>query len=112
MRRDQCGLPGVGRVVRGGALDAPALMTATLLALSFTSAAFLPGIVTSDQKASILRIGRAVGLSAGVFHLSGAHLVAYSFALAAAVWVSSRWSRLHGSPAAADELRLRRPYRS
>jgi CAAX protease family protein len=50
---------------------APVLMTATLLALSFTSPAFLPGIVTSDQAASILQIGLAVGLSAGVFEELG-----------------------------------------
>jgi uncharacterized protein len=52
-------------------LTAPVLMTATLLALSFTSPAFLPGIVTSDQAASILLIGLAVGLSAGVFEELG-----------------------------------------
>src|SRR5262245_15633656 len=52
-------------------LTAPVLMTATLLALSFTSPAFLPGIFTSDQKASILLIGLAVGLSAGVFEELG-----------------------------------------
>src|SRR5262245_26894515 len=52
-------------------LMAPVLMTATLLALSRTSPAFLPGIVTSDQKASILQIGLAVGLSAGIFEELG-----------------------------------------
>jgi uncharacterized protein len=52
-------------------LTAPVLMTATLLALSLTSPAFLPGIVTSDQKASILLIGLAVGLSAGMFEELG-----------------------------------------
>jgi membrane protease YdiL (CAAX protease family) len=52
-------------------LIAPVMMTATLLALSLTSPAFLPGIVTSDQKASILLVGFAVGLSAGVFEELG-----------------------------------------
>jgi membrane protease YdiL (CAAX protease family) len=52
-------------------LTGPVLMAASLLALSFTSSAFLPGIVTSDQKASILLIGLAVGLSAGVFEELG-----------------------------------------
>ena len=46
-------------------------MTATLLALSLTSPAFLPGIFTSDDKASILLVGLAVGLSAGVFEELG-----------------------------------------
>ena len=52
-------------------LTAPVIMTATLRALSFTSPVFLPGIFTSDQKASILLIGLAVGLSAGVFEELG-----------------------------------------
>jgi membrane protease YdiL (CAAX protease family) len=52
-------------------LTAPVVMTATLLALSFTSPAFLPGIFTSDQKTSILLIGLAVGVSAGVFEELG-----------------------------------------
>lgn len=52
-------------------LTAPVLMTAILLALSFTSATFLPGIVTSAQKRSILLTGLAVGLSAGVFEELG-----------------------------------------
>ena len=47
------------------------VMTATLLALSLTSPAFLPGIVTSDDKASLLLVSLAVGLSAGVFEELG-----------------------------------------
>jgi membrane protease YdiL (CAAX protease family) len=62
----------VGLAWYGAALlTAPVVMTATLLALSFTSPAFLPGIVTSDHKAPILLAGLAVGLSAGVFEELG-----------------------------------------
>ena len=52
-------------------LTAPILMTATLLALSAISPAFLPGILTSGHKAAVLLIGVAVGLSAGVFEELG-----------------------------------------
>jgi len=52
-------------------LTAPLLMTATLLALSLTSAAFLPGILTSEHKASLALVSLAVGLSAGIFEEVG-----------------------------------------
>ncbi len=52
-------------------LTAPLVMTATLVALSFTSPAFLPGIFTSDDKRSLLLVSLAVGLSAGVFEELG-----------------------------------------
>lgn len=52
-------------------LSAPLAMTATLLALSLTSPAFLPGIVTSQTQASLLLISLAVGLSAGLFEELG-----------------------------------------
>ena len=52
-------------------LTAPAVMTATLLALSAASPAFLPGIFTSDQKASVLLVSFAVGVSAGIFEELG-----------------------------------------
>jgi membrane protease YdiL (CAAX protease family) len=52
-------------------LTAPLLMTATLSALSLTSPAFLPGILTTDTKASLLLVSVAVGLSAGVFEELG-----------------------------------------
>jgi membrane protease YdiL (CAAX protease family) len=52
-------------------LTAPVVMTVTLLVLSFTSPAFLPGIVTSEEKVSLLLIGVAVGLSAGIFEELG-----------------------------------------
>jgi membrane protease YdiL (CAAX protease family) len=52
-------------------LIAPILMTATLLGLSFTSPAFLPGIFTADQKGSLVLISLAVGLSAGLFEELG-----------------------------------------
>jgi len=52
-------------------LTAPLVMLATLLALSVASPAFLPGIFTSDHKTSILLVGAAVGLSAGIFEEVG-----------------------------------------
>ena len=59
------------RLVHGALLMAPVVMTATLLVLSFTSPAFLPGIVTSDEKVPLLLISLAVGLSAGVLEELG-----------------------------------------
>jgi len=47
-------------------MTAPILMLATLLGLSLTSPAFLPGIFTSDQKGSLLLLSLGVGLAAGV----------------------------------------------
>ena len=52
-------------------LTAPVVMTVTLLVLSFRSPAFLPGIVTSDEKVSLLLTSVAVGLSAGIFEELG-----------------------------------------
>jgi membrane protease YdiL (CAAX protease family) len=46
-------------------------MAATLLALSLASPQFLPGIHMSDQRGTILLVGLAVGLSAGVFEELG-----------------------------------------
>jgi uncharacterized protein len=47
-------------------LTAPVLMAATLLALSSTSEAFLPGILTTDDRAALLLISVGVGVSAGL----------------------------------------------
>jgi len=52
-------------------LTGAAVMTPTLLVLSSTSAAFLPGIITSDHKTSLVLVSLAVGLSAGVFEELG-----------------------------------------
>jgi membrane protease YdiL (CAAX protease family) len=52
-------------------LTAPLLMTATLFALSLSSRSFLPGIFTTNDKASLLLVSFAVGLSAGVFEELG-----------------------------------------
>ena len=52
-------------------LTAPLSMMALLLALSLLSREFLPGIVVSDDKASLLRFGVAVALSAGFFEELG-----------------------------------------
>jgi uncharacterized protein len=47
-------------------LTAPVLMSATLVALSLLSPGFVPGIVISDDRVSLLLVGLAVGLSAGI----------------------------------------------
>ena len=52
-------------------LTAPVMMTATLIALSFTSSDFLPGVLTSDSRPSILLVSLGVGLSAGIFEEIG-----------------------------------------
>jgi membrane protease YdiL (CAAX protease family) len=52
-------------------LTAPILMIATLLALASTSPAFLPGIIFSEDRASLLLVSLAVGLPAGVFEELG-----------------------------------------
>ena len=52
-------------------LTAPVLMIATLLALSFISPAFLPGIFTSNDTASLLLVSLGVGVSAGMFEELG-----------------------------------------
>jgi membrane protease YdiL (CAAX protease family) len=50
---------------------APALMLVALLGLSLTSPAFLPGIVTSPDKATLLIVSLAIGLCAGIFEEIG-----------------------------------------
>lgn len=52
-------------------LITPVLMTATLLALSSISDAFLPGLLMTDDRASLLLISLGVGLSAGLFEELG-----------------------------------------
>ena len=52
-------------------LAAPLLFTAVLLALSLFSPEFLPGILASDDKVSVLLMGIAVGLTAGIFEELG-----------------------------------------
>ena len=52
-------------------LTAPVVMTATLLGLSSTSQAFLPGILTSQDKGSLLVVSLAVGVSAGLLEELG-----------------------------------------
>ena len=52
-------------------LTPPLLMTATLFTLSLASPAFLPGIFTSDDRTSLLLVGLAVGLAAGIFEELG-----------------------------------------
>jgi membrane protease YdiL (CAAX protease family) len=52
-------------------LTAPVLVMATLLALSLTSADYLPGIFATGDKTSRLWFGIAVGLGAGTFEELG-----------------------------------------
>ena len=52
-------------------LTAPLVTTVTLLALSLTSPAFLPAIVTAEDKASLMLSGIAVGLIVPVFEELG-----------------------------------------
>ena len=52
-------------------LTAPILVAATLFALSLASPVFLPGILTTSDKASLLLFGIAVGLGAGFFEELG-----------------------------------------
>jgi len=52
-------------------LATPLLITATLFALSLLSPKYLPGILTTDAKASLLLTGIAAGLAAGIFEELG-----------------------------------------
>jgi uncharacterized protein len=52
-------------------LTAPLLWTAILFALSLTSTAFLPAIITADDKTSLLVAGLVVGLVASFFEELG-----------------------------------------
>jgi membrane protease YdiL (CAAX protease family) len=52
-------------------LTAPLLFTVVLLALSVASPEFLPRIVTTSDKVSLLLMGIAVGLGAGIFEELG-----------------------------------------
>jgi membrane protease YdiL (CAAX protease family) len=52
-------------------LTAPLVFTAVLLTLSLTSSEFLPGILTSDEKASVVLMGLIAGLIAGIFEELG-----------------------------------------
>jgi len=52
-------------------LTAPLLVTATLFALSLTSPVFLPGILNTSDKASLLLVCIAYGLGAGFFEELG-----------------------------------------
>ncbi len=52
-------------------LAAPLVAATTLLLLSLWSPAFLPGIVTAEGKGSVLLVGLAGALSAGVFEEMG-----------------------------------------
>jgi membrane protease YdiL (CAAX protease family) len=52
-------------------LTAPLVTTATLLALSLTSSAFVPAILTAEDKASLLLFGIAIGLIVPVFEELG-----------------------------------------
>ena len=52
-------------------LTAPLVFTGALFALSLTSSEYLPGILTSDDKVSVLLMGIFAGLVAGIFEELG-----------------------------------------
>src|SRR5829696_5273797 len=52
-------------------LTAPLAFTAVCLMLSLTSSGFLPGILTTSDKASVLLMGIFAGLMAGIFEELG-----------------------------------------
>jgi uncharacterized protein len=52
-------------------LTAPLVFTAVSFGLSLTSSEFLPGILTSDDKAAVLLMGVFAGLMAGIFEELG-----------------------------------------
>jgi CAAX protease family protein len=52
-------------------LTAPLLMMAVLFALSLTSPVYLPGIFIADDKAAVVLMGIAGGLTAGIFEELG-----------------------------------------
>lgn len=99
-------------------ITAPTAMTATLLFLSIGSPSYLPGVMTSDHKASLLFVSLAVGLSAGIFEELGWTGFAIPTvrrrhgAIATGVIVGIWWSAWHllpnlwSSGAAAGELSL------
>ena len=60
-----------GRWYAVALLTAPLLMMAALLALSLFSREFLPGILTSSDKATLLLVGMATALAAGFFEELG-----------------------------------------
>lgn len=60
-----------GRWYAVALLTAPLLVLATLLVLSLFSPDYLPGLFTSDEKASLILIGLAYGLAAGFFEELG-----------------------------------------
>jgi membrane protease YdiL (CAAX protease family) len=97
---------------------APVLMLGTLVALSSTSAEFLPGIVTSEDRGSLLLVSLAVGLAAGLVEELGwtgfaiPALRSRRGVLATGVIVGVWWSAWHLLPnvwaarAAAGELTM------
>ncbi len=60
-----------GRWYAAALLATPLVALATLLALLPISPAFLPGIFASDEKVSVLLMGLATGVAAGVFEELG-----------------------------------------
>ena len=64
-------MAGGRQLVRGRASDRPTRDDRDALRAVVASPAFLPGIFTSDDKTSLLLVGLAVGLSAGVFEELG-----------------------------------------
>ena len=99
-------------------LTAPVLMIVTLLVLSLTSRAFVPGIVVAEDRAAILLAGIAVGVSAGFVEELGwtgfavPSLLMRHHVIATGVLVGVPWGAWHllpnfwSSEAAAADLPL------
>lgn len=82
-------------------LTAPLLSIAVLVTLSLVSPEFLPGIVATDDKAGLVFLGLAVGLSAGIVEELGwtgfaiPHLTPRFGVLATGLIVGMLWSAWH-----------------
>jgi membrane protease YdiL (CAAX protease family) len=98
-------------------LAAPVLWGVTLLALSLVSPKFLSGIVTSADKSTLVAVGLAVAVSAGIFEEIGwtgfaiPHLLRRHGVFATGVVVGVLWSAWHvlvsivwAAPATAGDL--------
>jgi membrane protease YdiL (CAAX protease family) len=82
-------------------LTVPLLVTTVLLALSLTSPAFLPGILTTSDKAAFLLSGIVAGLIVGIFEEIGwtgfatPRLLAHHGVLATGIIVGVLWGAWH-----------------
>src|SRR5262245_20768566 len=90
-----------GRWYAVGLLTAPLLGTVVTLTLSLLSPQFLPGLLVTDDKAAVRRLGLVVGLVAGIFEELGwtgfaiPHLRVRYDVLASGLVVGVLWSAWH-----------------